>query len=102
MRVESWRIKMMNENQEQSFENEFGKFTADGFAFMAKDTSGRWTLIEGLNRLRKYAKRYIEKHNSGLSSQSAFGIIRDELLAESDPNFRIVPIAMDGESEEET
>ena len=86
---------MMTEQQAQSFENEFEKFTADGFFFTAKDASGRWTLVEALNRLRKYTGLYIEKHNSGLSSQSAFSIIRDQLLAESDPNFRIVPVVVE-------
>jgi hypothetical protein len=90
----------MTEHQEQNFENEYDKFVASGFFYTAKDATGRWTLVEALNRLRKYTKAFIEKHNSGMSSQSAFSIIKDELLAEPDPNFRIVPIALDGESEE--
>ena len=92
----------MNEQQEQMFEQDYDRFVAGGFLFMAKDANGRWTLIEALKRLRDFTMRYVQKHNSGMSSQSAFQIIRDELLADTDPNFRIVPIAMDGESEEET
>ncbi|SRR6266446_7927758 len=92
----------MNEQQEQMFEQDYDRFVAGGFFYTAKDSSGRWTLIEALKRLRDFTMRYVQKHNSGMSSQSAFQIIRDELLADTDPNFRIVPIAMDGESEEET
>lgn len=93
---------MMTENQEQMFEQDYDRFVAGGFFYTAKDSNGHWTLIEALNRLRDFTMRYVQKHNSGMSSQSAFSIIKDGLLAEPDPNFRIVPIAMDGESEEET
>jgi len=92
----------MNEQQEQMFEQDYDRFVAGGFFYTAKDSSGRWTLIEALKRLRDFTMRYVQKHNSGMSSQSSFQIIRDELLADTDPNFRILPIAMDGESEEET
>jgi hypothetical protein len=85
----------MTEQQEQNFENEYDNFLAPGFFYTAKDSNGRWTLVEALNRLRKYTRLYIEKHNSGMSSQSAFGIIRDQLLAETDPTFRIVPIVVE-------
>ena len=85
----------MNEQQEQMFEQDYDRFVAGGFFYTAKDSSGRWTLIEALKRLRDFTMRYVQKHNSGMSSQSAFQIIRDELLADTDPNFRILPIAMD-------
>jgi hypothetical protein len=92
---------MITEHQEQMFEQDYDRFVAGGFFYTAKDPAGKWTLVEALKRLREFTMRYVQKHNSGMSSQSAFGIIRDELLAESDPTFKIVPIVVEEDNSSE-
>ncbi len=79
----------MNVQQENQFEQDYDKFIDDGFLFTAKDESGKRSVIEALRLLRFYTRSYIEKYNSGCSSQSAFQIVRDTLASERE----LVPIA---------
>jgi hypothetical protein len=88
--------------QEQQFEKDYDRFIGSGaFLYVAKDSAGKWSLCEALERLRQYAQLYINKLNGGNSSLSAFAIVRDELIADKDPAVRIVPIFKDGELEKE-
>jgi len=66
----------------QQFQNDFEQFVATGFYFTAKDDSGKWTLAEALDLLRGRTVLYVEKHNSGISSLSAFEIVLKSLVAE--------------------
>src|SRR5258706_579354 len=83
----------MNAQQENQFEQDYDKFTEDGFLFTAKDEKRKWSALEALRQLRFYTRIYIEKYNSGCSSQSAFQIVRDMLASERE----LVPIASEPE-----
>ena len=86
----------MNAEQELEFERDLEKFLGDSeFLFTAKGENGKWSLSEALLRLRDYTRLFVEKNNGGRSSQSAFLMVRDALIAERE----IIPLRVDQEPE---
>lgn len=78
----------MNQAQEIQFDECFEKFMAkqpDDFAYVAKDeTTGKWSLALVIPTLKKFTALYIEKHNAGVPSISAFEITLRLLVENGD------------------
>src|SRR5258708_1378910 len=90
----------MTPQQETLFDKDFQEFIKDGFAYIAQDRKGRWTLAEGFARMHLYTKLFIEKNSAGNSSRSAFQIVLDALLGEADPYVRLRQAAIEAETPE--
>jgi len=86
----------MNVEQELEFERDLEKFVGESdFLFTAKDKNGKRSLSEALLRLREFTRLYVEQNNGGRSSQSAFLMVRDALVAERE----LIPLRVDQEPE---
>jgi hypothetical protein len=75
----------MTEQQVEIFDADFDAFVEPGdFLYAAKNEAGQWSVVEGLDQLRKFTALYIEKYSGGRSSRAAFAIVRDSMLASGD------------------
>jgi len=78
----------MNAVQQNQFDEFFDKFLAkhpEGLLYLAKDTAtGKWSPLAVLPLLRKFTELYVQRHNNGVPSESAFGIVLSELLKAGD------------------
>ena len=78
----------MNAVQQNQFDEFFDKFLAnhpEGFVYLAKDpATGKWSPLATIPLLRKFTELYVERYNSGAPSESAFGIVLNELIKAGD------------------
>jgi len=78
---------MLNANQKERFEKDWDAFLAsypDGLRYTTHDENNQRSIVPVHSKLREFTQAYIEKHNSGCSSQSAFQIVLDLLVKEGD------------------
>src|SRR6266436_3392363 len=88
----------MNQAQEVQFEKFFEQFwdrQPEDSAYAAKDATGKWSIAAAMPALRKYAAAYIDKHNAGNASISAFEITLRLLVENGD----LKPTALEPEPE---
>ena len=77
----------LTQKEEQRFQQEWDAWfqsRLNGPFFKAKDEDGRWSLAAAMPAIYKFAKLYVEKHNSGFASKSAFSIVLNMMLENGD------------------
>lgn len=82
---------MLSTIEEQRFEQEWNTWfesRLNGPFFKARDENGKWSLTAAMPAIYKFSKLYVEKHNSGFASQSAFSIVISLMVESGD----LVPI----------
>jgi len=78
---------MLNAIQKEHFEKDWDGFVAEqpeGTLYKTLDENGQWSIVPVHQKLRSFTEAYIEKHNSGFSSKSAFQIVLDLLVNNGD------------------